>query len=346
MTDTYTIYLQNQSASPQDFWCFLAPPEQLTNNAAVFANSSASIEVAPNYAGVNEFVIPIQYVVGAGGSNQAVGLNIEIISQVSNDASLTDTWNADYVNAPPNQGPTMALAGTKQKSTDIAIVTNGFNKITNEQNGWYSNQTFGIESQSGFIGMTWSPDPATTTILTPQLTFYIAVGKYGSNKLANYDEFSNTSAVINAPSSFDEVNNCTVTYTQAGGWEITQGKPGALAVSQNLAFFRSPQHQDLVALAQLDSGRVTADKLVAVAWAGSLGEADRADNTYLTGTITVATALGAAFTYFFLSGTRFEIKSSTAGATAVKFSYSGPDSAQAVKNMFIAGAQVLFGGSN
>jgi hypothetical protein len=345
MPDTYRIYLVNNSADPQNFWCFLAPPQELSNNPGVFANSSTSIEVAPNYAGVNMFVIPVQYVVGVGASNQAVGLNIEIISQVQNDASLTDTWNANYVNAPPNQGPTMALAGTRQNPNGIAIVTNHFNKSSNEQNGWYSNQTFGIETEVGFIGMTWSPDPGQTTILTPRLNFYIALGPHGSNRLANYDEFSNDSAVVDAPSSFDQLNECTVTYTQAGEWQIRPGKPAILAVSQDLAFFRSPQHQDLAALAQLDSGSVTADTLVSVHWDRSLEGVDPADITFLTGTITVAVALGAAFSFFILSGLRFDIKGSTRGATTVQFSYSGPQSAPAVKNLFVAGAHLVFGGS-
>src|SRR3954463_12543036 len=202
MTDTYTIYLVNKSASSENFWCFLAPPQELSNDPNVYANSSVSLSVPPNYAGSNEFIIPVQYIVGAGGSNQAVGLNIQIISQVTNDASLTDTWDANYVNAPPNQGPTMALVDNTQKSTDIAIVTNSFNKISNELAGWFSNQTFGIETAAGLIGMTWSPEPSQTRILTPKLTFYVATGTYGSNQLANYDQFSNTSAIINAPSSF------------------------------------------------------------------------------------------------------------------------------------------------
>jgi hypothetical protein len=231
MTTTYTIYLQNTSADPQNFWCFLAPPEELSNSPDVFANSSVSVAVPPNYHGTNEFVIPIQYVVGAGGSNQAVGLNIEIISNVTNPASLMDTWNANYVNAPPNQGPTMMLAGGQQKPTDIAIVTNNFNKIDNEMAGWYSNQTFGIKTEAGFIGMTWSPEPGKTRILTPKLTFYVAAGSYGSNQLANYDDFSNDSAVINAPSSFDQFNRCTVTYNQSGGWHVTPGQPSSIAMS-------------------------------------------------------------------------------------------------------------------
>lgn len=344
MTDTYTIYLVNHSASAQNFWCFLAPPEELSNNPNVYANSSASLAVDPNYAGTNEFIIPVQYVVGAGGSNQAVGLDVKVVSNVTNNASLTDTWNATYANAPPNKGPQMSLAGSKGKPTDIAIVTNGFDKIANERAHWYSNQTFGIESAAGFIGMTWSPEPAQTRVLTPKLTFYVAVGSYGSNVLANYGQFSNSSAEIHASSSFDQLNECTVTYTSTGGWEVAKGRPATLAISDNLAYFRSPLFQELAAIAQLESGNVATDTLVSVAWDSALQEAEPNPSTILTGTITVATALGAAFAYFFLSGLRFEIKGSTDGRTTFEFSYNGPESADAVKNLFVAGAKLTFGG--
>jgi hypothetical protein len=46
--DTYTIYLVNQSADDQLFWCFLARPVELVNDPQVYANSSASLEVVSN----------------------------------------------------------------------------------------------------------------------------------------------------------------------------------------------------------------------------------------------------------------------------------------------------------
>jgi hypothetical protein len=159
MVDTYTIYIVNQSASAQQFWCFLTPPVALVNNPGVYANSSASLEVAPNYGGTNQFVIPVQYVVGAGASNQAVGLNVQVISNFTQDTNLGQGWLASYVNAPPNEGPTIAAAAATTPQ-QIAITTNAFNQVSNDDAHWYANQSFGILTEAGFVGMTWSPSPS------------------------------------------------------------------------------------------------------------------------------------------------------------------------------------------
>lgn len=344
MVDNYSIYLVNKSASSQTFWCFLAPPQELSNNPAVFANSSASLAVVPNDPGTNQFVIPVQYVVGAGAGNQPVGLGVEIISSVTNPANIQDVWDATYATVPPNQGPAMAQDTTSSAPANaINIVTNNFDRVGNENAGWFSNQSFGIETEAGYIGMSWSPEPGQTRTLTPTLKFYVAVGDFGSNTLANWDDFSTNSAVIEVPSSF-QYDKCTVTYTETGEWEVTPGVPPVLALVDNLAFFRSPAHHELMALSYLAVDAVAKDTLKAVRWNPS--SSDAKDNlTYLTGTITVTTALTASFAYFVLSGISFSIDKTLNGGTTFHFSYSGPKGADAIKALFTAGAQLLFGGA-
>jgi hypothetical protein len=343
MPNTYTIYLVNNGASTQNFWCFLAAPEELVADPGVFANSSAYLAVDPGSPGTNTFTIPVQYVVGAGASNHAVGLNVQISSSVTNPASLQDTWNANYATVPPQKGPSMALAGTKAPTNSIAIVSNGFAKISNEEAGWFSNQSFGIETAAGFIGMTWSPDPQQTRTVTPKLTFYVSTGDYGANTLASWNDVSNNAAVIQVPSSF-HLNKCTVTYTETGDWVITPGEPPALALARDLDWFRSPAHQELVALAHFSNGDLSADTLKSVTW-DNLLEDGSLGNPVVSGTVTVTTALGAAFTYFVLSGVQFSIDKPAAGATTFHFSYSGTKSSSAVKSLFTAGAKLLFGGA-
>jgi hypothetical protein len=68
------------------------------------------------------------------------------------------------------------------------------------------------------------------------------------------------------------------------------------------------------------------------------------NQTHLSGTVTVATALTAAFTIFVLGGVTFILSGSTAGATTVHFSYNGTQSVQALQALFTAGAQLAFGG--
>jgi hypothetical protein len=176
MVDTYNIHLVNTSASSQTFWCFLARPQELVDDPGVYANSSANLEVDPNSPADNYFGIPVQYIVGAGASNKAVGLNIQVVSSVTNDADVLDTWDANYADWPPNKGPTMSLSGTKAPPNSIAIVTNPFNQITNENN--HCNQSSGIETASGFIGMSWSPNPNQKRTLIPKLKFYVSTGDF------------------------------------------------------------------------------------------------------------------------------------------------------------------------
>lgn len=342
MVDTYTIYLVNKSADTQLFWCFLAPPQEVVNDPKVYANSSASLAVAPNSPGSNYFAIPIQYLVGAGASNNAVGLNVVVVSNVTNDANLQDTWGANYADWPPNEGPTMAKLGVQAPSNTIAIKSNGYNKVNNENNGWFANQSFGIQSEAGFIGMTWDPDAGQTRTLTPKLTFYVATGDYGSNALASWNDVSNDSQAVNAPNDF-LYNKCTVTYSETGGWSVTPGEPTAVALTRDLDWFMSEAHNELVALAYLSKGKNQTDALVNVHWnsnVSAIGE----NEILLTGTLTVTAALTAAYTYFVLSGVTFDVKSGSSGTT-VNFSYSGAQSADKIKALFKAGAQLIFGGA-
>jgi hypothetical protein len=105
----------------------------------------------------------------------------------------------------------------------------------------------------------------------------------------------------------------------------------------------SEAHNELVALAYLSKGKNQTDALVNVHWnssASAIGE----NEIVLTGTLTVTAALTAAYTYFVLSGVTFDVKSGSSGTT-VNFSYSGAQSADKIKALFKAGAQLIFGGA-
>jgi hypothetical protein len=225
--DKYTIYLVNESADRKLFWCFLELPQELVTDRRIYANSSASLSVDPNESSAR-FVIPVQYVVGAGASHNAVGLNVVLISSTTTNADLTDTWQANYANTPPNMGPGLTRDQLKTGAHNIAIKSNNFDNAGNESKGWFSNQSFGIQTEAGFIGMTWSPRPGQTRTLTPRLIFYVAVGNYNSNSLAAWTTISSTSQVVQAPDDFEN-NECTVTYKEENGaWSVRRGKPFAM----------------------------------------------------------------------------------------------------------------------
>jgi hypothetical protein len=343
MTATvYNIYLVNQSTTTQTFWCFLAPPQELVNDPHVFANSSASLAVQSNYQGTASFGIPVQYVVGAGAGNHAVGLSVKIVSDVTCDASLEQLFDANYATVPPQEGPTMNPSSSSPANT-IAIKSNAFNQQTNEAAGWFSNMSFGILTEAGFVGMTWPPSPQDTRTLTPKLTFYIATGDYDSNALASWDDVSNSSVAITVPASFQD-NNCTVTYDSSGNWSQTPGAPVGEALTSNLSWFLSDRHSELVALAYASEGKIQSDNVKSVSW-NQVPSTAEGEVVVLTGTLTVTAALVGAFTYFVLGGVNFSVTNAQPGGTTFSFRYSGTKSAKAVMDLFTAGAQVLFGGS-
>ncbi|HEY3568614.1 MAG TPA: hypothetical protein VGP73_11835 [Thermoanaerobaculia bacterium] len=362
MADNYTIYLVNKSAGDQIFWCFLEQPVELKSQAGVFANSAASLAVVPNYPGENYFTIPAQFVVGAGASNNAVGLNVRVTSAITQNANLTDQFSAEYTTVPPNKGPNLTLTGNGGKPTEISIASNGFNQANNENLGWFSNMSFGINTANGFMGMTWSPFPSQTRTLTPTLKFYVAVGSYGANTLAAYTTVSNQSAQLTTPRDFLR-NEATVTYTATGTWLVTPGKPkaslfaGAATTMDSLVDahrYLARAHADLITLGGesaeqsrylLSGSKEQEDTVVSVEWKDSsaLGDEAAAALTFLVGTLTVGTALSAAFTYFVLSGVRFQITRAPVGGTTVDFTYSGTQSANAIKDLLTAGAQILLG---
>jgi hypothetical protein len=340
MAETYTIYLVNKSADTQLFWCFLERPSELVSDPGVYANSSASLAIASNQPGLNFFGIPVQYKVGAGASNNAVGLDVVVTSNVTNDASLKDQWQADYKTIPPQQGPTMQLLGNQGPANSISIAAGAFDKAKNENGGWFSNQSFGIQTAAGFIGMSWSPKPQQKRTLTPKLSFFVAIGDYGSNSLADWNTVSTNSIQLNVPTDF-QYANATVTYDASGNWSKTPGKPPQLLIAENLDWLRSDEHDQLLALAYLSKDNVQVDYLKSVTWTSNVS-ADT-EFTFLTGSITVSAALTAAFAFFVLSNTQFTVNS-IVGGTTVNFTYSGAQNIQVIKDMFVVGAKLVFGG--
>lgn len=217
----YTIYLKNESNDAKDFWLFLEKPNGLSNND-VYANSSAYLSVYPNERGTNSIVIPTQYSLGAGASNKAVGLGVQIDSNVVVDAELKQTWEAHYASTPPKRGPNLNLVQGGSSDNSIILLSNTFDKAKNESENWYSNASFGIQTQIGFLGVTWSPYPNEQCLITPKLSFYIATGSFRSNELADLATISRRSAKVEL-SDFKNFE-VTVTLTSSGDWMVQPGR--------------------------------------------------------------------------------------------------------------------------
>jgi len=226
MADNYTIYLVNQSSGTQIFSCFLQRPAELAGSRSVFDVTNLSLGVASYSQASNHFVIPQRFAVAAGASNQPVGANAQIVSSLILNADPSNQFSAVYKNARPNMAPTLTLSGQEASPNQISIASNGFNQGSNENLGWFSNMSFGVNTAPGFMGMTWSPSPAQTTTLTPLWGFSVTAQSYNRNylALALFASVANHSAQLTAPNDF-QFGAATVTYTATGGWQVTPGKP-------------------------------------------------------------------------------------------------------------------------
>ncbi|KZN38691.1 hypothetical protein N480_13635 [Pseudoalteromonas luteoviolacea S2607] len=371
MSTNYKIYLVNQSASGKNMWCFLSEPEGLTGKE-VYANSTTSLYVEPNYAGLNYFTVPVQYSLQAGASNKAVGLDIKIDSNISIDADLKQSYDADYATAPPKKGPNLSRdqSGSSPDGT-LRFVTNSFDKVKNQNQNWFESATFGIETADGFIGSTWAPDPDEQTTITPKFKFYVSTGSFKSGTLADFNTISNSSAVINL-SDFERLE-VTVTLTSQGTFIVTPGKPAQLSTAikgaelmdsysklinshnqlvnahseliyshhralsylmENDQISESPAHESGVKDVVVKSKGITFNK----------PQGDKLDksNELITGTITVGAIVAVGFLYMIASGINLRITNRGTGGTKFDFSYNGDKGRDAIESAFKAGKDIKF----
>lgn len=350
MATEYTLYLVNQSASQKTFWAFLQPPDELAADPGVFANSSAQLAVEPNARSYNRFIIPVQYSVAAGASNQAVGLNTRVVSDYPQKTDLGKGWLAEYANAPPPKGPKIKSAAAPKDANQIAITANNFNQVENEGNGWFSNMSFGIQTSSGYMGMTWSPAPGDTRTLTPKLEFYVTTGSFGANSLADWTDINSKCAKIQL-GDFDPQRRATVTLGQDGTWSVVPGAPQINSVPLNQLLqshlWMTEAHGRILRLAGSETAPAAPpapeageqdDWIKSVQWLPSQVDGP---HTYLSGRLAVRTAITLGFTAFVLAGIVFRITRDPAGGTEIFFTYSGPLSAEFIKSLFVEGAKIV-----
>jgi len=217
----YRINLVNQGANAQNFWCFLDSPI-VSTGTTVYANSTIMLNVAPNYKGNNSFLVPVQYQVGAGASNDAVGLNVKIDSSYMKDAELEQSFDFDYCTVPPPQAPNITDGTDPSSEGTITVQINNFDQVKNENANWFSSMSFGIETSNGFTGLTWSPSPGTAIKITPQFSFYIATGDYAASTLAEITTISSNAATVTEADfqSKDGEFEVTVTLLSNGEWKV------------------------------------------------------------------------------------------------------------------------------
>lgn len=251
MPTEYKINLVNLTSTSQLMWCFLSEPES-TISEEVYANSNTNLNVPPSTGKEqNSFTIPLQYSVQAGASNNAVGLNIQITSSVTESTDLGVGWLASYTQDSVNTPPTLETMDATLDD-ELAITTNIYEKEDEPINSWYGSMTYGVQSSDGFIGITWSPTPATTYQIKPKVTFYVAIGDFSTNTLADINTISSSAAVV-TEADFDRNNECTVTRNSDGSWVIEPGNTTPTSLSAELILLNShlnlsSAHNELVKL--------------------------------------------------------------------------------------------------
>jgi hypothetical protein len=316
---TYTVHVVNESTMPQIFWFFMAPPKELTDSPGAFATSSIFRVAPPNDPAIAvTFDDPVQYAVGAGVRHESVGSNVEIIPDVILDASLQQQFLVDYASVQsPGQSPDRPIArlfGANSPPNTISLTSNTFDQAMNEDNGWFSSMSFGRLIGKEIIGVTWSPTPGTTQTLTPSLTFYVAIGSFGSNRLVSREELPLDSIAVSAPDSFRDFR-CTVTYRADGSWSQEPGGPAAResqepggpaarALGDNPSQFPPMQ-------------RVT---VFEISWDKPVPDGPR---TFVTGTLSVFPALEEAFYAFYVNGVTCYIRNPQKGVDTFEFMYLG-----------------------
>jgi hypothetical protein len=185
--DTYTIYIQNHAHSKETFWCFLAEPDQLEVGSKIYANSSARMTLNPSSSHTTaKFEIPIQYQLAARSTNKATGLGIKISTENTKPVNLGQAWAAKFYTEADHQAPDLSPNGNGAMPNEVLYNCNPFNPSSAIQNSWYPSQTFGMKTESGFIGMSWEALPNTKVSISPNVKFYINTGTFHPNTLADY----------------------------------------------------------------------------------------------------------------------------------------------------------------
>jgi len=220
MTTTYTFNLRNLQQDPVTMWLFLAAPSFAVDPADVYQNSNTFLQV-PSYNPNNSqiFQANVQYFLQAAQQSAPVQIGTQVISQANQDANLNNGYQVTYSSV-KGGFPTIKPGSTERTPTDDNMVaeTNKFLPVEN----YYNSLTFGVVTTTGITGVTWEPKPNLDYAITPTLTFYIAVGGYQSNILAQIDATGVDNAVIKSgfTGNFDQFGNTWVTYNIDGTWTV------------------------------------------------------------------------------------------------------------------------------
>lgn len=357
MSNTYVINLQNKMATQKTLWLFLQEPEVVVSSE-VFANSSTYL-ILPTYekGDDNSFSVPLQYITRAGSETKAPAPNVLITSGTSKNTDLETAWEADY--ALKNQQPLLKSSGTAPEQ-QVVITTNSFDPDKEKDNDWYHNLTFGVQTSTGFTGVTWSPEPGTDYHIKPKVRFYVAASsEFQSNELFSMSTVSSHSQEV-TEDNFDSNLECTVILHADGSWEVQKGNLNKSSAGDTellllqAHYNLTAAHADIVKnygkpsvinCAGLPAGISADDEFRTSAGIEITTENLRYDgqNNFLKGIIKVTKSVTNDFAYIVVKNTYLNIKGkSKSGNTSWEFTYDGSKNAKEIDAIFGKGHEVDF----
>lgn len=324
----------------------------------IYANSSTFLILPPYEPGTdNSFSVPFQYITRAGSSNNAPAPNVLLTSGTKKNTDLLTSWDAEY--EAKNQQPTLKLKGTAPEQ-QVIINTNTFNPDKEKDNQWYHNLTFGVQTSTGFTGVTWSPEPGQSYHIKPKLQFYVAASSdFQSDELFDMTTVSAGSATV-TEDSFDTNLECTVTLEAEGSWTVSKGNLNkSLARDAELLLVQAhynltSAHADIVRNFGLQSVKFPALSSQELAAADEIRTSSGIEisaenrlydgsNNFLKGIITVTRPVLRDFAYIVAKITFLSVKGkSKSGNTSWEFTYDGSKNAREIDELFGKGHDVDF----
>ncbi|KIO48458.1 hypothetical protein [Nitrosospira sp. NpAV] len=223
MSTLFTINIQNNSSSFQNFYVFQQPAIYV-GGQQVYSNSLWSQGVLPSstggssatflmlqqfYAGVQQQITPpaVGGVSGYSSAIQAIGLTPA--------AGGSPTNNTTSMIISPALGLTPPVNTTGPQAGSYRIITPTFNPTVTPYNAGAASQSpSGIVTLSNFV----VAQPNQNIDCQPVLQFYVQTGTYTPGTVINFSTSSVNAALCNATTGFVTFN---VSYNVDGTWSVT-----------------------------------------------------------------------------------------------------------------------------
>ncbi|KAL6918271.1 hypothetical protein ACHAP8_007533 [Fusarium lateritium] len=228
MPNTYTITIQNNSGTNQNYALFSEPPKlESSVSSKVWTNAVKTAHAGPNSA--TTFTISSQFFAYVGSSSGVPGQDDVTVSvsssnevelgssDLAGNAKKGTTLKMDVIDMAP-QFTGAAAPGGKQGAFGIQTAAgneqNQFTYNNAKDNGWVIGLGKIVNGQT-VPAATIIPQPNCSYQIQPINTWYISYGSYRAGQVCNFEMSSLQKATVN----FSNSSNARVVHSPGG--EIT-----------------------------------------------------------------------------------------------------------------------------